>query len=470
MISQKKLIKNTIIIAIGKICTQFLSFLLLPLYTSYLPTSDYGVVDLIVTYVSLLVPVITIQQEMAVFRFLVDTRGKKEESKKVISSSLSVVCRLLFAALIVGGIALLFIDIPYKILILVNIVTLTFSNFFLQIARGFGKNVQYSTASAIAGIVTILSNIVLIIFCHFGAESILISSAIANLLCAFYLFFALKIYSYISLKFSNRKTVKEMVKYSAPLVPNGISWWIINVSDRTIISAFISTAANGIYAMANKFPTIISSLFGIFGLSWTESASLHINDKDRDEYFSSVYNNSLKLFSCFSLGLIACMPFIFPIFIKEAYAESYLYIPILTLAAFFNCIVSIYSAIYVAKKMTKKVMNTSLISAGINLLIDLCLIKVIGVYAAALSTAVAYLTMAIYRHFDLKKYVKLRIDYKILVLSVVAFVLVFVAYYINNSVINMVSLMLVIVYSIVLNRKFIVSVVMSVVGKIFGKE
>ena len=58
-----------------------------------------------------------------------------------------------------------------------------------------------------------------------------------------------------------------MYQYSIPLVPNGISWWIVNVSDRTIITAIIGTAANGIYAVSNKFPTILSSLLGIFNLS-----------------------------------------------------------------------------------------------------------------------------------------------------------------------------------------------------------
>ena len=73
-----------------------------------------------------------------------------------------------------------------------------------------------------------------------------------------------------------------MFKYSIPLVPNGVSWWVINISDRTIITFILGKAFNGIYAVSNKFPTIISSLLGIFNLSWSESSALHIDDKDRD--------------------------------------------------------------------------------------------------------------------------------------------------------------------------------------------
>ena len=83
MNKNKELVKITIIIFLGKACTQLISFFLLPLYTAYLTTADYGTVDLIITYVSLLVPVITVQLEMAAFRFLVDNRDNKKVTSKI---------------------------------------------------------------------------------------------------------------------------------------------------------------------------------------------------------------------------------------------------------------------------------------------------------------------------------------------------------------------------------------------------
>ena len=72
MNKKKQLAKNTIIIFIGKVCTQLISFFLLPLYTGYLKTSEYGIVDLITTYITLLVPIITLELEMSIFRYLVE--------------------------------------------------------------------------------------------------------------------------------------------------------------------------------------------------------------------------------------------------------------------------------------------------------------------------------------------------------------------------------------------------------------
>ena len=87
MNKKKQLAKNTIIIFFGRVCTQLISFFLLPLYTSYLATKEYGTVDLIQTYVTLLVPIITLELEMSIFRFLIDSRKSVKETNKLISNN-----------------------------------------------------------------------------------------------------------------------------------------------------------------------------------------------------------------------------------------------------------------------------------------------------------------------------------------------------------------------------------------------
>ena len=84
MSKEKELVRNTAIITIGKICTQFLSFFLLPLYTSILTTSEYGTTDLLSTYQQLLLPIVFFQIEQALFRFLVDIRGSEKEQSRLI--------------------------------------------------------------------------------------------------------------------------------------------------------------------------------------------------------------------------------------------------------------------------------------------------------------------------------------------------------------------------------------------------
>jgi len=321
MNKKKALVKNTLIIFMGKVCTQLISFFLLPLYTSYLITSEYGIVDLITTYVTLLVPIITLELEMSIFRYLVDARGNDKKKKTLISNNFIILFISLTLFSVIYLIFTQFVDVPYRFLILLDIIICTLSGNFLQVSRGLGDTVGYSLSCIITGITTILMNILFIVVFKMGAFGMILSMALANGMCSLFLFFRLRLYKFINFKLYNKKLIKEMYKYSIPLVPNGVSWWIVNVSDRTIISFVLGSAANGIYAVSNKFPTIISSLLGIFNLSWSESAALHIDSSDRDEFFSDITNTVTKLFSSLCTGMIACLPFLFPILINIKYNE-----------------------------------------------------------------------------------------------------------------------------------------------------
>ena len=468
MNKKKQLAKNTIIIFFGKVCTQLISFLLLPLYTAYLATSEYGIVDLIQTYVTLLVPIITLELEMSIFRWLIDSRGKDKETKKLISNDFYILFLSLGIFSILFLIVTSFVHIPFRFIILIDIIVCVLSGNFLQISRGLGKITDFSISCILTGSTTVITNIILIVFCHMQAEGMIISMALANGVCSLYLFLRLKLYKMIDLKQVDHKLLKGMYKYSIPLVPNGISWWIVNVSDRSIISIVLGASFNGLYAISNKFPTIISSLTGIFNLSWSESASLHINSKDRDEFFSDITNTIIRLFSTLGVGMLACMPFIFPIMINSKYHDAYLYIPPLVVGTIFNVAICLYSQIYLAKKMSKQVASTTILGAVINILINVVFIKYIGLFAASLSTMVSYMVMAIYRHFDLKKYVNIKISKMLLVKVFLMFTLISISYYINNVYLNIVSLIIVCIDAYFLNRQLLKDSIKTVLSKIKG--
>lgn len=457
MNKKKQLAKNTIIIFLGRVSTQLISFFLLPLYTGYLTTSQYGLVDLITTYVTLLVPIITLELEMSIFRFLVDSREKEKETKKLISNNFFILGISLFLFTILYILVTSFISIEYRWLILIDIIVCTLSGNFLQVARGFGKTIDFSISCIITGVTTILSNIFLIVFLGMKSDGMIISMAIANGLCSLYLFLRLKLYKYINFQLVDKKLIKEMNQYSIPLIPNGISWWVVNVSDRSIISFVLGSAANGLYAVSNKFPTILSSLLGIFNLSWSESAALHINAQDRDEFFSDVCNTVVKLFTSLGVGMIACLPFVFPLLINIEYDEAFYYIPILILGSVFNVVICLYSGIYIAKKLTKQVSATAIIGAIINIVINIVLIKYIGLYAAALSTAISYFAMMLYRHIDLKKYMNITYDKGLVTKTILIYLFAMIMYYQRNIVLDIISLIVVVIYCAILNRKFLLS-------------
>ena len=466
MNKEKQLVKNTFIILFGKICTQFISFILLPLYTSVLSTNEYGIVDLIVTYVGLIAPIISLQIEMGLFRKLIDVRNNEKEQVKIITNSYYAVVIQTIIFIVLYMIVLKIFNISYAFYLFGNIIVTIFLNLLLQTARGLGDNVGYSISSTIAGISNILLNILFLLVLDFGIEGMLLSTIIANLLGIIYLFFRSKLHKLFDLNLKDKSQIAELLKYSLPLVPNGLIWWIINVSDRTIVTLFLGTKSNGIYAVSNKFSNILVQIYNVFNLSWTESASLHIDDKDSSTFFSNTFNNIIILFSTICFCMMAFMPIIFPVMVDSNYADAYNYIPLLLIGMMFNIVVSFIGGIYIAKKLTKKVATTSLISGILNIVFNIILINKINIYAAALSTIIAFGTMCIYRYFDVQKYVKLKLNLKKMLILMVCYILIILMYYSGNKYIFLLNMIFSLVLFCYFNKLFIQKTFRKIYGKI----
>lgn len=448
----KDLAKNTAIVSIGKICTQLITFFLLPVYTAVLSNEEYGVVDLLNTLTSLLLPIATLQIEQGIFRYLLDCRENKEKQTTLITTVSkfilvqSAICILIFLC------ASPFIHNEYKYFLMANLLMGILSSISLQICRGLGDNKTYAVGSFITGALTVILNVIFIVAFKWGAYGMLIATAISNLLCAIYVFVKKKIYKYIDIKQNDKKLLKDIVKYSVPLIPNMISWWIVSASDRTIISAVIGVAQNGIYSAANKFSGIFSTLYSVFNLTWTESASININSEDRDEFFSKIFDFIVRFFGSLCLGTIAVMPFVFGILVNEKFAESYYQIPILILGSVFNILVSFLGSVYVAKKLTKEIAKTSIIAAIINIVVNIALINQIGLYAASISTVIAYFAMFIYRWIDVKKYVSIKTNKTLIAVLSVSFLVAIITYYLKMKIISIVVLLAVIIIAIYINK------------------
>lgn len=468
MSKSKEYVKNTLILLMGKFATQFMSFLLLPLYTNYLDASDYGTIDLIHTYITFFVPVLTLRMDSVAFRFLVDCRKDSEKIKTYITNILTTTFVSIVVVSVVAVILSFFLDVPYFFFIFLNLIVLMASGVIIQILRGLGKTTLYAIASIITGSITLISNIILVVGLGYGAESILISSTIANLVCILFVFFSARLDKKLSPLLINKTITKQFLKYSIPLIPHSLSWWIINASDRTIINIFLGASFNGIYTVSCKMSNIIHSVFSIFGMSWQESASLHIDDPDRDKFFTKMINQLLMLFASAALVVLAILPLFYNIIIGEKYWSAYDYIPILLYANVWSVLTGLVGGIYVAKKRTKEIANTTIVSAIINIIIDLALINFIGLHAATISTLVSCMVMALYRTHDSKKYVNYKIDKLGLVIYSAIFAGSYALYMLNNPILNAVNLAVVAAYVFLINRKNMKSILMML--KVKRKE
>lgn len=479
MNQKKQLMKNTIIIAIGKLSTQIISYLLLPLYTSQLDPSEYGNYDFICTLSVFLCPIITLLMEESMFRYLIDADSKVQR-KKIITQTIiytffGTVLFTIIAALIMG------FGTDYTPMYITAIITFVISNILIglsnALSRGLGKIKLYSVSNFILGISTIILNIVFILALNAGAEGLLWANTIANAFTAIVILAILKLPKYIGK--IDKPLMKNMIKYSIPLVPNSISWSIINMSDRIILTQMVSSAANGIYAMANKFPNIINVLYGYFYTAWKESAAKIVKEDNKNQYYNSIYHDAKRFLYAVTICLIAVMPFAFPIFINEAYDEAYVYIPIVMIATYYSNLSSFYGGIFSAYKDTKIMGTTTIVAAVINLVIDLLLVNSLKIYAACFSTLIANLIVYFYRKKKLKKYLKLKeLKWQGPMLFLAIICLAYYAKYIpgvgNNAVllwtINVISLLIAVLYSLLNNWKFIKGIINTIKEKFNRKD
>lgn len=454
MSKKAELFFNTFIIAIGKMSTQVISVFLLPLYTSILSTQEYGVYDLIVTITTFLAPVVTLLMEEAMFRFLIDCKTK-QEIKNVISQTFSYIVRstIIFSVLI--GVVGALCKIPYTGIFIIYLIAVIVMLLMNAITRGLGKIKLYSGANVLLSLLTILLNVVFIAWIKIGMEGLLWSVIISNIIVSIFLFVRLKVYKFISLKrVEKSKTMKEMIKYSFPLVPNSLSWTIINLSDRLIVSSVLGTAANGIYSMAYKFPNYMDTLYSFFYTAWKESASKALNDEgDARRFYNSIYRTVRNFMYAIVTGMIACLPFIMPLLIKGDFQEAYIYVPILIIATYFSNMSSFFGGIFAAYKNTKIMGKTTIISAVINIIVNIALIKFVGLWAAAISTVVATFFVYIQRKKKVRRYVKIRSRVRWLNLIILGIVLG--AYYSQNMVFQIVMLILTVIYCVYINKKIL---------------
>lgn len=437
-----ELIKNTIIIGSSKIIIAAISFLLLPIMTKHLSVSDYGVVDLALSYVALMTPILLLGLDVGALRFLIEARGDNVQKAKVVSSLLVLVV----IALIVGTSVFILVNSifslnlkNYLILYFLSAVVFSLSQ---QMIRGDGNNFVFSVTSLTYAIVSATLIITGLMFFNFKVEGIIVSYIIAAFISSMINFATIRVWKFCSFNSIDKNLMKRMISYSLPIVPNGISGWVFRVSDRTIISIVIGSAANGIYAISNKFSNVLGVLDNVLYTSWAEAAAVHINDEDRDVFFSKVFNTELSLFGYASMIAIPSVGVIFPFFVDKAFYDAYLYFPPLVVGVVLNFVVGFYSVIYLAKMLTKQVMVTSVVGAVINVLLNITFVGIIGIWAAALSTAVTFGVLAVYRHFDLKKYINLSIDWSSVSMMIIGFFVVLVLYYMNSLIWNVVGIIL----------------------------
>lgn len=453
MSKEKDLAINTLILSIGTFLPKFAAIVTIPIITGHLTKVEYGTYDLLGTSVSLLLPIVTLQIHSAAFRFLIDCRDNQTDRRCIITNIYCFLIPTSLIALLIMFICLNKLNLVTRILVVIYF----FADIMIlgtqQIVRGLSKNKLYSTSAVIQSIVNMLLVVLTVQIVDMRLIGVLVSFIVATVTGTCILFVHGKLLSEIKLNLFSFKVIKQMLSYSWPMIPNTLSSWVLTASDRFVLSGFMGLEAVAIYAAANKIPSLFMSVQSTFIFAWQENASLALSDSTVEKYYSDMFDNIFSILSGIMALLIGCTPILFWLLIKGDYAEAYLQMPILFMGMFFSAISAFLGGIYVAHKRTKSVGITTMLSAVCNLIIDLALVKFIGIYAASISTLISYTFLSIYRMADVKKFQPISYKLHKITLSIAFLFVLCIVCFINILSTNVVNLVISVCFAYAINKK-----------------
>lgn len=427
----RRLIKNTGIIAVGGMATKLVQFLLLPLYTSVLSTAEYGIVDYLNTIALFCVPLVSLLMDEALFRFLIDCETSEDFRRTVTATCALIVlgsCAFLALVLVLG--------VSFEVDGLGWVVGLVLSGVSLQMVsallRGFGDTVAYAAANFAASALTILLNVVFIAVFRWGVVGMLSATVLAQGGVSVAFAVARRVWRYVDLSTLEPRYMLRLLRYSIPLIPNKVSWTIMNMSSRLVIMNVLGASAAGLFAIAYKFPSVMDQVYGFFYMSWKESSARALNsDEDEVAFYSRVYRALRRFMMSVVLGMTALMPVVFDVLVDPSYHEGILYVPVLLLATYFSNISGFYGGIFTAHKDTRIMGTTTIASAAVCLVLNVALIPMAGLYGASAATLVATLCVNEYRRRKVARYARLDEDLREVVGSAAAGAAVFGCFYAN---------------------------------------
>lgn len=406
------LTKNTLVFAISSFGTKFLSFFLVPLYTNVLSTEEYGFADIITTTATLMIYIFTINIADAVLRFALD---RKERQSEILAYGVRV--------LLMGSLVLLIVltltwqsglvnwDTPYFIFLFLFYLCTAFYQILTNYLRAVDAVMDVAKAGIISSLAMILGNIVFLLIIKIGLYGYLISMSLGPFIGTLYCVkkIRLPLGSYLK-NVCDKATRNAMKIFCIPLIFNNIALWINTFLDKYFVIALCGVDRNGIYAVAYKIPTILSTFYMVFSQAWNLSAVKEFDEKDKEGFFSDTYAAYNTLLVCVCSGLILVnIPMAKLLFAKEFF-EAWKFSSVLLMGTLFNGLTSFLGSIFIAVKNSRVIAATTLIAALINIVLNVLLIPIWDVQGAAIATAISYCVMWMVRLIASRRYINLKIS------------------------------------------------------------
>ncbi len=405
----RKLTKNTFIFFVGEAGTKLAAFFMLRYYTSVLTTSEYGLIDLILTTASILVPIITLGINQGVFRFSMD---RDIDRTQVLSIGLIIsTAGNLLLLLVISVVDLQFEFWNYILFAWLICFTTGTKTIIVNYCRGIEKVKLFAAAGLIQSAIQIGTAIVLISGFGLRIKGYIYAVAIANVLVSIIVSIGIRKEFHFKWRIDTVLT-KQMLLYSIPLIVQLIGWLLMSSIDKYVILAHLTTSDNGMYSAADKLPMLITTISAIFMRAWQMSSVDESKSVDKAAFYSKIFQLLHITLALASMVLLLAIRPIYAILVGPAFEGSWQYTPFLIVSAVFSSFASFISANYIAMKKTNGAVYTTAAAAVLNLILNIILTRRFGISGTAFATMLSYIALWILVAINTAKFVRIEMNMK----------------------------------------------------------
>lgn len=423
--------------AIGNIGSKLITFLMVPLYTYFVhDTGDFGYYDVCLTVCLLLLPFFTLQLRDGAFRFLLDCDDETQR-RRIVSFVARTMASSLLITLLVATVLALFTDIQHLGYAVGLLIAMSLQEVYSQVFRGLGNNRAFVMVGILSALGIGVFSVIFVAYLHWGIRGIFLANIIARLLALMLVEAKVRLITrHTSWNIRIGKVGRDIIRYTLPLLPGSLCWWLTGSSDRLFVTHFLGLDVNGVYAVAIRFTGIINTLAIIFYQAWQETAILQYHSPDRDRFFSRMFNSYIFLLGIILVGYVFLLKVNYGWLVAPQYHQSLNYIYPLGLSAVLFALSAFFDMGYQCAKDTSRTLPAIVLSAVINVILNFMLIKPLGVYGVILTQVITYTVLFTYRWHDMRRYFVLKSSSRSLVPVIVMLLSAIPFYYCDGIVIN----------------------------------
>ena len=415
----KRLIKGSLTYGFGSLSQKIVGVLLVPVYTRFLTTSDYGIVAVASSVSSILGIFLGMGLSAAVVRHYYDYADSQEEVPEYIGTVF-----LFFLAVsisIVTGLAVfgkplfdsLFSDVPFHPYIFLTLWTALFgvtSNILLGLYRAREQAGRYVALQVGQFLVSLGVIIYLVTILQQGALGQIRGGFLSGLLF-FFVFLVLTLREG-ALRFSMPK-LRNALGFGLPLMPHMLSGWVLAAADRILLARMTSLSEVGLYNLGYQIGMVMSLVVSAINFAWApifyDTAR---NRKDARSLLSRMFTLYAVVVSTLAVGAVLFSREVILIMAAKPFYGAYLVVPAVAVGYLFQGLyfMSVTPIFYMKKTYVLPCLTG--FAALLNIGLNIWWIPRLGIMGAAYATLVAFALLFALTHIAAQRYYRIPYDYR----------------------------------------------------------